>query len=893
MHRHFCFINHNFAVNRGRIQSNMKFIYSLILIFLAASFSAQQRGENSLNKSASLNLISADSLSQSDTTKSKKKYDVDAVVYSSASDSLIFEIPKKKMYLYGSGALKYKTTELKSGQIFVDYKTNQLDAFGIKDTADTAKVKLKEAPRLIEGVDTYEGEFIKYNFKTQRGYISLAKNKNKGQNYTGEDVNKVDKNTYFIKHGAFTTCESDTPHTYFGASEMKVIQKDKIIARWIFMYIGGVPFPIPLPFAVFPNETGRRSGLIIPTYGQSVDRGQYFRNFGYFLALNDYMDLSLTGDYYLKGGWGASSRFRYVERYNFTGSMNAGYSKVIIGEQDDPDKKIQSDWNLSWNHNQQINPTMRFDVNLRFLSSNYITNNIYNIDDRLRQDITSNATFSKVWDESGASMSINYSRTQNISTGDLNESLPNISFSKSFTYPFKRENVESVRDQKWYELIGYSYSGQFSNNRRTTRGNLDIHGGFQHNISLSASPKISYFNISPSVNYTEKWYNKRLKIENRIEQTVDPLTGAAMSKSKIDTSLVNELNFVRTFNLNVSASTKLYGIYNPNLFGVESFRHTLMPSVSYIYTPNFADVKWGYYDSYTELDGKAVQYDKFGREIFGGASSGQSQALNFSLGNVFEMKMAKTPNDSTREQKKIQLLNLNASLGYNFVADSLKLSDLNLSYRTQIGDLLNFSGSSSYTFYDQVRVVQNGYESFPKVNQFLSTNGKGFLRMTNFGFSISTALSGDKIKSAEEPVQQQKGKTDPDNPFNKKDYSALYDDAQSPDLSIPWNLSLSYNYNLSKPTADQSISYSNISADLGFSLTKNWKFTVRGSYDFDRKEISAPQITVYRDLHCWEMNFTWNPRGSYRGFHFEIRMKAPELQDIKVTKSGGLYSGIR
>jgi lipopolysaccharide assembly outer membrane protein LptD (OstA) len=633
--------------------------------------------------------------------------------------------------------------------------------------------------------------------------------------------------------------------------------------------------------------------LIIPTYGQAADRGQYFRNFGYFLALNDYMDLSLTGDYYLKGGWGVNSRFRYTERYNFSGSIDAGYSKVIVGEETDPDRQVQSDWNLSWYHNQQINPTMRFDLNLRFLSSNYINNNIYNINDRLRQDITSNATFSKVWDESGASMSINYSRTQNLATGDLNESLPNINFSKSMTYPFKRDNVESARDQKWYELIGYSYTGQFSNNRKTVNGNLDIHGGFIHNISLSASPKIGYFNIAPSVNYTEKWYNKRLKLENKVLETVDPVTKQITQRDTTISSTINELNFVRTFNMSVSASTKLYGIYNPNLLGVESFRHTLLPYVSYVYTPNFADDKWGFYDSYTQSDGKVVKYDKFGREIFGGASSGQSQALNFSLGNIFEIKMAKSPNDSIREQKKIQLLNIDSNISYNFVADSLKLSDLYLSYRTQIGELLNLFSSTTYTFYDQIRVVKNGYESISKVNQFLASNGKGFLRLTNFGFSISSSLSGDKIKSTEEQAQQQKGKTDPDNPFNKKDYSALYDDTQSPDLSIPWNLSMSYNYNLSKPTADSSISYSNISADLGFSLTKNWKFTVRGSYDFDRKEISAPQITVYRDLHCWEMNFTWNPLGSYSGFYFEIRIKAPELQDIKVTKSGGLYSGRR
>ncbi|PKL82932.1 MAG: LPS-assembly protein LptD [Ignavibacteriae bacterium HGW-Ignavibacteriae-3] len=862
----------------------MKSVLTLILIFFSGSLFGQQRVSTAIPTNDSLRLVPADTLLAADTATARK-YDIDAVVYSNASDSLIFDVTKKKMYLYGNSDLRYKTTELKSGKIFIDYNTNDIEAYGIADTSDTAKVKLKQTPSLKEGTDNYEGEIIRYNFKSQRGYISLAKNKNKGQNYSGEDVNKVDKNTFFINNGTFTTCDNDTPHTYFGASEMKVIQKDQIIARWIFLYIGGVPFPVPLPFAVFPNETGRRSGIIVPTYGQTTDRGQYFRNLGYFLAINDYMDLALTGDYYFKGGWGARSRFRYAERYNYSGSFNAGYSNVIIGEPNDPGRKEQTDWNLSLFHNQQINPTMRFDVNLQFLSSNYLSNNSISYNDLLSQDITSNATISKVWDESGASMSVNYSRSQNISTGNLNETLPNINFSKSTSYPFKKGGSESLSDQEWYELIGYNYSGQFTNSRRTTDGNLEIHGGFLHNISVNASPKIGYFNIAPNVSYTEKWYNKRLKLENKVLQSVDPVTKQVTNRDTTITSMINELNFVRTFNMSVSASTKLYGIYNPNFLGVESFRHTLMPSVSYVYTPNFASDKWGYWDSYTQSDGQVIRYDKFGREVFGGTSTGESQSLNFSLGNVFEMKMAKSPNDSTKEQKKIQLLNLNASVGYNFAADSLRLSDLNLSYRTQIGDLLNLSGSSSYTFYD--------YKGNLRLNQFLASNGKGLFRLTNFNFSVSTSLTGERLKSKDDPSTQIKNQGGEDIQFNKKDNMTLYDDSQAPDLSIPWNLSLSYSYNFSKPSPNESFTYSNLNADLGFSLTKNWKFTVRGSYDFDRKQISAPQITIYRDLHCWEMNFTWNPLGTYSGFHFELRLKSSELQDVKITKSGGFGSGLR
>ncbi len=856
----------------------------LIILLFPIYLSAQQKDTSAIKLFPdSLQIEYADSI-KPDSTKVKKNRDVDAVVSASAKDSLIYDVKNKKMYLFGSGELKYKQTNLKSGKIFVDYEKNELEAFGIQDTSDTAKVKIKQVPILAEGKDVYEGSSIRYNFKTQQGFISLAKNKEETSRYEGEKVKKVDKDIYFIENGMFTTCEKDTPHTYFSASEMKVIQRDKIIAKWIFMHIGGVPFPIPVPFAVIPNESGRRSGIILPTYGQELRRGQYFRNFGYFFALSDYFDLALTGDYYTKGGYGLRNRLRYAKRYDFSGTLNAGYSRVIIGEEGDPNRQEQTDWNLSLYHNQQIDPTSRFDANLQFQSSTFFKNNSTNYNDLLSQDIISNATYSKRWDESGNSLSINYSRTQNLASGNIYESLPNISFSKNITYPFKSEGAESFRDQKWYEMIAYTYSGQFRNERKKTEGNLKIRGGFQHDLSFSASPKIGYFNVAPRIGYQEKWYNKHVKIENKVVDFIDPQTNQVTQKDSLVVTDIRELKFVRTFDMSVSASTKLYGVMQPNILGIEAFRHTLLPSISYSYKPNFADNTWGYYDSYKKANGEVVFYDKYQNEIFGGAFAGEQQSLNFSLGNVFEIKTMRDPNDTTKntDANKFQLLNLNASIGYNFAADSLKLSDLSLSYRTQIGQLFSFSGSSTFTFYD--------YEGNFKVNRFLASVGKGLFRLSNFSFSVSTNLMGEG--NQESKSIQQKSESDYD-AFQKKDYITLYDDNGSPDLSIPWNLNLSYNFNLSKITPNQSSTFSNLSADLGFSLTKNWKFTVRGSYDFDRKEIIAPQISIYRDLHCWEMNFSWNPIGTYRGFMFEIRMKAPELQDIKVSKSRGLYSGRR
>ncbi len=854
-------------------------IFFLILLSCLLNVNLFAQGKDSIfvGRNDSLNIAIQDSTSFIDTSISKKRYDVDTVIYASASDSLFFFINEKKMELYGSGDLKYKDTELKSSKINVNFATSNVDASGVP--SDTAEGKYDGTPILSEGGEVYDGFKMRYNFKTTRGIISAASSKLDDAIYSGEKINKVDKDTYFIQDGIYTTCDAKPPHYYFSASEMKVIQKKILIAKWIWLYFGGVPFPIPVPFAVFPIQSGRRSGIIPPVFGSDPNYGYYFSRFGYFWAINDYLDLRLTADYYTRGRWGIDGRFRYAKRYNFTGELNGGYKFLSNGESTDPNHSLSKEWNLSWRHNQTITPTMRFDANLQFISGkNYIQNTSFNLNEALTSNIISNVTLFKSWEESGNSFSLSYSRNQDLQTGNISEVLPNANFTVAQSYPFRKKN--SIGDQKWYELIGYNYSGQFENTRNKANGDLTIHGGIQHNISVGASPKFGHISISPSLRYTEKWYNKRTKL-------VDAGVGSTGTDS-ILTRDIHAINMVRTFSVGASASTKFYGIFQPNTLGIEAIRHTVIPSISYSYQPDFSKPGWGYYDSYTDSKGNVVRYDKFQREVFGGVSSGESQSISFSVGNIFEMKTIADPTDTTSQQKKIQLLNLTASTSYNFAADSLKLSNLSLNYRTQIGQYLNLSGSSSFTPYDYSTTSS-------KINKFLINEGKGFLRLQNLSFSVSTSLSGDKIKSSEsnklEDTYGDNSQYNNDyNSVNGNNYQGIYD-TREPDFSIPWSVSLSYNYNLSKPTPLNMTEYSNVSGSLDFNLTKNWKFTVSGSYDIQNKQFAAPQIRISRDLHAWIMNFTWNPLGTYRGYYLEIRVKAPQLQDLKLTKRDQFYDG--
>jgi hypothetical protein len=340
---------------------------------------------------------------------------------------------------------------------------------------------------------------------------------------------------------------------------------------------------------------------------------------------------------------------------------------------------------------------------------------------------------------------------------------------------------------------------------------------------------------------------------------------------------VSAIKAVRYFNLGISASTKFFGVFQPGIFGIKGIRHQVTPSISYTYQPDFSKAGYGYYGRYIDQFGKEQAYSFYEREVFGGAPAGERQAISFNMGNVFEMKTAST--DTSRQENKFQLLNLGVGIAYNFAADSLNFSELGLDFRTDIGQVLSVGGRASFSLYK--------FEADPlnprtgrRVNKFLLGEQGRLAQMTSFSISIGTRLSGEKKETKAGPVRST---ADSLAQKQRSGYVGLYD-TESPDFSIPWNLDLTWNFSQNQQDPRVKFLSSNLSASLGFNLTQFWKISASGSYDILNKQFAAPYVTVYRDLHCWELNFSWIPIGQYRNYRLEIRLKAPQLQDVKVTK---------
>jgi hypothetical protein len=826
------------------------FLYTklLILIFiLYGDFSFSQ--SSAIMDSSFQQSLRSDTTTtiQKDTTASSSS--VDTIITYTSSDSIVYSISNRKMKLYKNGDIKYKQMELKSERINVNWQDATMNATGVVDTADTTGKKYVGTPVMVDGGEEFRGSELLYNFKTQRGRITLAETKADEGYYYGDKVKKIEKDVMFIADGKYTTCDNPEPHFYFASPRMKLMVKDKIIAEPIYFYIADVPV-FALPFGIFPSRGGRRSGFFAPAYGEDASRGRFLKRLGYYWAMSDYTDLAMQGDWYTNGSYLVNSDFNYALRYFFSGGVSGTYKRFIFGGKGDPDYTIQEGYNLNIRHHQEINPTMRADVNFSFMSDNNfrLTNDLT---EALQQSIYSNATLSKNWEGTPNSATINISRSQTLTNGRIDEVLPSISFNRSQSFPFRRKNPTG--ELKWYELIGYNYNAGFTNNRskipitvlniKTNPDSSQFQNveTFRHNsqqqlnqgLGISISPKFGYFTVTPSFSFRDD----RSQTNNRVPQ-----------QNSTDSSLVTlrekDFSYSGFLSTGVSVSTRIYGIVQPGILGVTTFRHTVMPDLSLTYS----------------------------KQIYGTNIGRKSMVANFNVGNVFEIKMK--PEEEGKEERKYQLLNLSGGISYNFSADSLNFSSIGIGYRTNIGDFLNIGGNSSFNLY------KFDTKANRIVNKYLLKEEGKLARLENFSVSLSSSLSGDRKQTTEKTSTDTTAKT-------HSGYVGMYQ-REEPDFNIPWRLSFGWNFSESFIPNSKNRS-ATVNASLDFNLTEKWKFRISGNYDIMRKEISAPSIEIDRDLHCWLMNFSWVPIGIYKHYKLEIRIKASQLQDVKITKERTTY----
>ena len=800
---------------------------------------------------------------RNDSTQSKPLFD-DLIDYN-ADDSVRFSIQEKKVYLYGNGFVKYLTTELRADYIELDMDKKLAMATGVPDSVG----KLKGTPKFKDGGQEFESTELHYNFDTKKGYVTEIITQ-EGEGYIqGKTTKKMSDSVYCVKHGMYTTCdEHDHPHFGLNMSKAKMIKDKKIFVGFTNLELEGIPLPIFIPFGFFPITKKATSGIIMPTYGEERMRGFNLRGGGYYIYINDYIDMNITGDIYTNGSWGLQYATQYRKRYKFNGNLNFTISKNYVSEKGLPDYQESSDWSVRWTHTQdgKANPYSSFSASVDMSSAN---NNYYNantVDGIANQRKQSSISWSKKWPESPFSLSGSFNHSQNSRDSSIAITLPNLSLRMTQIYPFRKKGKSG--EMKWYDNIGVSYSAELRNSIQTKEDKLfkssferDWSNGFKHNIPISLQFKIAKdVTFTPSLNY-----NGYLNLKT-IEKIWIPDTSA--NGGQFITRDVPGLNYSRDYSASGSIG------YTPTIYGMFMFkpgckvvaiRHMIRPSISASYTPAIkplGNYKKSYFDGEKEVEYDIHEGLTYRPNTTGGKQSG---SISFSLDNNVEMKV-RNDKDTTGDEefKKVKLLeSFRLSTSYNPFADSMNFSNISISARTKILNNkvdLNFSGTIDPYAIDTNNVRYNKY------------HGK-LGRLTNATISTNFSFSADNGQNKEK----------------KNDLvGGFYDDYV--DFDVPWNISISYNLTYSKPSPYKSPTISqiiNFSGDL--SLTPKWKLTFQSGYDIKNKEVTSTSFSVTRDLHCWEMTFNCMPFGQHQSYDFEIHVRSSLLRDLKLTKRDSWY----
>lgn len=833
----------------------------------------------------------------------KKKQPLDAPVVYEANDSIVFT-QGGYAHLYGQGKVNYEKIDLAADIITMNMDSSTVYATGVVDSLGV----MKGAPVFKDGETPYESKVMRYNFKTKKGFINNVVTQ-QGEGYvTSNDAKKGANDDLYLQNGKYTTCdEHEHPHFYLALTKAKVRPKKNVVFGPAYLVIEDVPLPLAIPFGFFPFTSSYSSGIIMPTYGDEMNRGFYLRDGGYYFAISDKMDLALRGEIFTKGSWGLSAQSNYNKRYKFSGNINLSYLVTKTGDKNMPDYSESKDFKISWTHRQDAksSPNSTFSASVNFATSSYERSNLdsyYDPSQFAQNTKTSSVNYSRSFPDQKLTISGTFNMAQTMRDSSIAVTLPDLNISLAKIFPFRRKKVAG--SERWYEKISIGYTGQLSNSLQTKdnmlfKSNLikDWKNGMKHNIPISATFQLfKYINIVPSFSYTERWYTRKVKKDyDREENKLMP------------TDTVYGFNRVYDYNMSVGINTKLYGFYKPMkaLFGdkIEMIRHVITPSVSFSAAPDFGKSRYGYYKTVTYTDEnnevRMQEYSPYEGAMFSVPGKGRQGNVSFGLSNNIEMKI-KSDRDSTGVRKISLIDDLSANMSYNFAAERRPWSDLSVNLRMKLTKNYTLNLNTSFATYayqfDENGKVVVGDRTEWSYGRFGRFQGAGSSFSYTFNNDTWKKLFGpkedDKKKEDEKPAADglnTEGTTDTKSKETKK---ADVDPDGYMTFKMPWSFSLSYSFNIRENTFGMSADKINkktmrypyeivhtLTGSGNIKIANRWNMTLSTSYDFDAHEIAQTTMTITRDLHCFTMSCSLSPFGRWKSYNFSIRANSSMLAD--------------
>ena len=861
--------------------------------------------------------ITADSINRT------KKNGIDAPVNYVAKDSMVYYANSKRAFLYGKSNVKYENMDLSAANIDMSLDSSVVHATGAMDTVKKQRYGL---PVFLMGEDKYETDTMAFNFKSKRGLIQNAYTHQEDGFLLSERSKRDSEGNFYLKRGRYTTCDDPDPDFYIALTRAKVRPGKDVVFGPAYLVVQDVPLPLAIPYGFFPFTKSYSSGVIMPTYGDEMDRGFYLRDGGYYFAISDKMDLKLLGEVFTKGSWGISAASNYNVRYKYNGQFFASYQDSRYGDEG-IDQRKETSFKIQWTHRQdaKANPYTSLTASVNFSSTSYESNNLtsmYNPTTRTQSVRTSSVSWSTTMSSIGLSLSSQASLTQNMRDSTIDMTLPDLNIYLTQFYPFKRKHAAGK--QRWYEKINVAYTGQISNTIHTKESQLfhssftrDWRNGWMHTIPVKASFTVAkYLSVTPSFTFVDRMYTQKIArswdVDNQRE-VLDTIQG-----------FYNVYNWNASVNLN----TKIYGFFIPNrkIFGdkIMAIRHVFTPQVSFSYAPDFSASRYGFYDTYLKTDSKGeesqVKYSYFANNLFNGPGSGKTGRVSLTLDNNIEMKI-RSDKDSTGVRKISIIDRLAATMSYNMAAKERPWSDLVIDLRLKWWKNYTFNMNAVFATY----AYDLDSDGKPYVGTHTEWSRGRFGRFQGFSQTFSYTINPEKLRKLFGGKKNRK-KDDKDSDNNKNIDTGVESNVD-PDMmaaqqkaaqttgsmaetdddgylkfSMPWSLTISYGINMRENTSGtfnkETMRYPykfthNLNFYGNISLSNGWNIAVNSGYDFDYHKLSLTTASLARDLHCFSMSCSV-VLAPYTSYNFSFKCNASTLTDaLKYDKRSSYSNSVK
>ena len=848
----------------------------------------------------------ADSIFRQDSVKMLSKSSLEAPAFTTAKDSIIedFSNGKRVIYYYGDVSVTYGNMKLTADYMEYDLATQTVFARGTKDSTGV----IKGQPVMEQGGKSYTMEEVRYNFETQKARITNMVTQEQEGILHGQNIKMMPDKSINITKGKYTVCDCEHPHYYLALTAAKVMTRpsQKTVFGPAYPVIEDVPLPIGLPFGFIPKRPDRATGILFPTFGEEQSRGFYLRDLGLYFVIGEYFDIALTGDIYTLGSWAVDLNSRYKVNYKCNGNFSLTYSNDQTGEKGSSDFFQTKNFGVRWSHSQdaKARPGTSFSASVNFSSPSNSRYNSTSVQEALQNQISSSISYSKNWNGK-LNLSVNALHSQNSRDSSYSFTLPNVTFSVSRFYPFKRKN--RVGKERFYEKFSLGYNTTLQNKINFKASEFNKPGfwdkflnGMAHNfqIGLPNFTLFKYINITPSISYGMNWFFRKT------EKEYNPDTGQV---EDVKGKAFGTFGATHTYSGSISMNTRLYGLFN---FGkhrkLQAIRHVVSPSISASFSPEKGTYFNGWRTlNYTVIDPKtglpvekSLDYNIYAGQLNSVPGKGKTASLNFSLGNNFEAKVRDLRDTTGTGNKKIKLIDqLNFSTGYNFLADSLKMNNVGITMSTSIFGKLGVNANMNFDPY--AILVDKNNPSGRRINKFAVNEGQGLLRLTNASVSLSYSLSGEGKINGNDGRGQSSGPAD--------HYQRIYYHPITGEYipggwlyytnpNVPWSFNINYSFSYRKAyqySNGQVIDKKNFTQTVGLSgnvkLTPRLSLNVSTNFDLMALKMSTTQLSATYDLHCFNINVSWIPNGQWESWSFRIQANAAALADLLKFKKSSSY----